>query len=146
MRPVYLMSGLGLDIPILEAIREGLPVYQALRQLVTFFVENGFSLVNTKSTMGYETIYLRMQNIRESSVTLHFATEGNYLTCTLQMGVRNGTCAYGYSIGEKATLTASLTCFAMEGNLFHVYDRDLPFDLALEMYKNRIMEQLYPWI
>ncbi len=144
MDPVYFMAGLGLDAPVLDAIRESLPVYQALRQLVTFFIEHGFSLIRTNTTMSYETLEFRRDTTYEIGVTLQYHTNGNFLICTLDMPVSRGTSSYAYSLGEKAKLRTSVMYNIAVLEIFDVYDRDLPYDLALEMYKNRILERLYP--
>ena len=146
MNPVYLMTGLGLGAPILKAIREGLPVYQVLRQLVTFFVDNGFSLTDTDSFKGFETFHLRMQNtaeVSESDVALHYHTDGTILGCVLQVSVPRRISIYEYSLGKKATLRTSVRYNNM-GESFYIRDRDLPYDLALQMYTSRILAVLYP--
>lgn len=80
MNPLYLMQGLGLDTPILEAILEGLPATRAFRRIVSLLLEIGFSLV---SDYGNSVSYL-------SAFVLH----GTFQHTVIVWYARNGKMFY----------------------------------------------------
>ena len=149
MNPAYLMLGLGFSIPEVVAIREGLPAYRVLRQLIAFFVDNGFSLLpvsEPKPLLAFETLHLGMKTNANNHVVLQYRPEGTYLTCTFQMKIPGGLVTRTYSLGERNALRASLRTDSMSffvRQTLPSVELDLPYDLALKTYTNRISREYF---
>ena len=145
MNPTYLMLGLGFSIPEVVAIREGLPAYRVLRLLIAFFVDNGFSLLpvsEPKPLLAFETLHLGMKTNANNHVVLQYRPEGTCLQCTFQMKIPGDLVTGGYSLGEKDALTATVR-FGKMGRDLNIYGRDLPCDLAFELYTHRIVRKYF---
>lgn len=141
MNPAYLMLGLGLTVPEILAIREELPAYRALRLLIAFFVDNGFSLLpvaEPKPLLAFETLYLRMETNANNQVVLQYRPEGNYFTCTFLMHTPYGLSTHGYSLDQKCALTASVRSWKLGSLEAKVHGLGLPYDLALKDYMSMI--------
>lgn len=145
------MLGLGLTVREVLAIREGLPVYQVLRQLIAFFVGNGFSILpasELEPLLAFETLRLRMESNANNQVVLQYRPEGTYLTCTFQMMVAGDPVTGVYSLGEnslgKPDALAATTKFWKMGRIgFDIVGRDLPYDFALSVFINRISRKYF---
>lgn len=135
MNAVYLMQGLGLDTPILNAILEGLPSTKALREMVTFFLECGFSLMH--QIQDNELLYMQfiLRTTVEILVRITYPRNGKYCQCSATVKYWGLECKFGLNIGQDSYVS-------MVSGGMTITDNGLPNDILITIFKNRILGYL----
>lgn len=114
MNPVYLMQGLGLDTPILEAILEGLPATRAFRRIVSLLLEIGFSLFSDFSnSVTYGSIFILHGKFQHRVIVwyarngkmfdIHYVRFGAYIEMDLKIDLE-GKFIFGHQVHQTESL------------------------------------------
>lgn len=137
MNVTFLAAGLGLDSPVIEAIREGLPATRALRNIVTFLLELGFSLVEQPTTPGYLTLLFSNRR-RDADFKVRILYPNNASFCQVSAHrdyLRRPDVWLGLNIGLYSYVSVVISSMS-------VMDTGLTDETLMDLFRSRIIDNL----